>query len=223
MNHIVKITSIKFINHDVLEIVTEKPKGITYKPGQAVDVSIHKEGWEEEIRPFTFVSLEEEDHLKFNIKSYNDHAGVTYKLASLKENDELIIGEVFGAIRYKGEGMFLAGGAGITPFLAIFNWLKRENKIGHNKLIFANKTEKDIFHKEFFHELFGNGFINILSNEKNEHYKHGFIDAEFINKNKDENIEYYYICGPDPMMDAVQKALKKLGVSEEKIITEDFS
>ena len=46
--------------HDVLRIITEKPKTLDYQPGQAVDISIHKKGWEEELRPFTFTSLPED-------------------------------------------------------------------------------------------------------------------------------------------------------------------
>jgi ferredoxin-NADP reductase len=42
---------------------------------------------------------------------------------------------MFGAIEYKGEGVFIAGGAGVTPFIAILRQLQAENKIANNKLI----------------------------------------------------------------------------------------
>ena len=67
------------------------------------------------------------------------------QLAKLKKGDELTVGEVYGAIQYKGKGTFLAGGAGITPFIAIFNFLREKSQLNGNSLIFANKTEKDIF------------------------------------------------------------------------------
>ena len=219
----VSIKKIEPLTHDVLRIIAEKPEGISYKPGQAVDVSINKEGWRDELRPFTFVSLEDEDHIEFNIKTYTDHDGVTHKLRSLRPGDELLIGEVFGAIEYKGEGMFLAGGAGITPFLAIFNMLERDKKVGENTLLFANKAEKDIILKDKFEKLLGDNFVNILSDEENPNYEHGFINADLIERNRTKGIKYYYICGPDPMLDAVEKELKKLGVSDDAIITEDFS
>jgi len=41
----------------------------------------------------------------------------------LKEGEELIIRDVWGAIAYKGEGYFIGGGAGITPFVAILRQL----------------------------------------------------------------------------------------------------
>ena len=50
MAHKSKIKSIVPVTHDVLRVVAERPEGLTYTPGQAVDISINKEGWEKEIR-----------------------------------------------------------------------------------------------------------------------------------------------------------------------------
>ena len=123
--HIVKILSANYVTHNVRHFVVEKPEGFTYIPGQATDVSINKPGQEEELRPFTFTSLTDAEHLEFVIKIYKDHDGVTSKLGDLKPGDELILHEVFGAINYKGPGIFIAGGAGITPFLAILRSIQK--------------------------------------------------------------------------------------------------
>ncbi|MFD0798408.1 hypothetical protein ACFQZJ_13125 [Maribacter chungangensis] len=96
---IVKIKSIKHINHDVVEIVTEKPKGYSFEPGQATDLAINKDGWKEEKRPFTFTSLPTDDYLNFVIKIYPSHDGVTEQLAELTKGDELILDEAYGAIQ----------------------------------------------------------------------------------------------------------------------------
>jgi len=112
--HIVRITNIESVTHDVRRYQVEKPQGYTFKPGQATEVAINKEGWKEERRPFTFTSLNTDPYLEFTIKSYNDHPGVTNELGKLKVGDELIIHDVWGVIEYKGPGYFIAGGAGIT-------------------------------------------------------------------------------------------------------------
>lgn len=218
----VKVKKVEFLTHDVLRIVSERPADLSYHAGQAVDVSINKEGWEDEARPFTFVSLPEEDYIEFNIKTYPSHHGVTEQLLSLKPDDELLIGEVFGDISYKGDGIFIAGGAGITPFTAILRKLEKENKIGGNKLIFANRSRADIIMKDYFENLLGDNFINVLSEEKAEGYEHGYLNAEMIKKYSDDKLKYYYLCGPDPMMDAVMKHLDSLGVEPESIVREAF-
>ncbi len=222
MAHTSKIKSIGHVTHDVLKITLEKPEKISYQPGQAVDISINKPEWLEELRPFTFTSLPDEDHLEFVIKTYPPHNGVTNQLLSLKAGDELLVHDPFGDIIYKGEGIFIAGGAGITPFIAIFRYLERENKIGNNKLIFANKTRADIILEDKFRELLGKNFINVLSDEKVEGYEHGFITADIIKKYMDSTTQYFYICGPDPMMAAMEKNLASLGVDASRIVREGF-
>lgn len=218
----VKIISIEHLTHDVLKIVAEKPTTISYQPGQAVDISISKQNWEQELRAFTFTSLPDDEYIEFTIKTYPSHNGVTAQLLLLNKGDELLIHDVFGDITYKGEGIFIAGGAGVTPFIAILKQLEKENSIGNNKLIFANKTKADIILKDKFHQLLGGNFISILSDENITNYEYGFISADLIKKHTNEDSQYFYLCGPEPMMRAVEKHLSSLGISERFIVKEAF-
>ena len=132
----------------------------------------------------------------------------------------MILGDVFGAIEYKGEGYFIAGGAGITPFISIFRYLRSKNAVVNNKLIYANKTRDDIILKYEFHYLLGKNFINILSDEEAEGYAHGFITENFLKEHIMDFNRNFYLCGPPPMMDAVEKILSDLNVDERLIIKE---
>ena len=222
MKHIVKIKSTDLITHDVLKIITDKPPHYNFTPGQATEVSINKPEWKEKKNPFTFTCLPEDDFLEFNIKTYPEHKGATNELLKLRKEDELILHDVFGAISYMGEGVFIAGGAGITPFISIFRYLKSKNVIGENKLIFANKTKKDIIMEQEFKDLLGRNFINILSDEKADGYASGQITENFLKANMDVSVKNVYVCGPPPMMEAIQKQLLKLEISESFIITEEI-
>jgi ferredoxin-NADP reductase len=221
-NYKVKIISIDNVTHDVKAIKFEKPKEFSFIPGQASDVSINKPGYVEQKRPFTFTSLNEWGYLEFNIKIYNDHNGVTKEIGKLKAEDELIISDPWGDIHYAGDGIFIAGGAGITPFIAILRELNSKNKIGNNKLIFANKKTEDIIHKDEFEKMLGKNFINILSHEKLDKYANGFITEEFLKENVEDFNKIFYLCGPPPMMEAVTKQLANLHVNESSIIMESF-
>ena len=218
----VKIKSIQRITHDVLQIVVEKPLHYNFISGQATEVTINKDGWKDKKGPFTFTSLPEDDFLQFTIKTYPSHKGITNELLQLKKNDELILHEVFGAIAYKGEGVFIAGGAGVTPFISIFRYLQSKNKVGDNKLIFANKTKEDIILGQEFKSLLGKNFINILSDEKTGEYAHGQITEGFLKANISDFNHQFYLCGPPPMMEAVQKQLSNLGIGKESITVEKF-
>lgn len=221
-NEPVKIKTIKHLTHDVLQIVTEKPFGADFQPGQATEIFVDKKGWQNEGRPFTFTCLPKDDYLEFAIKTYPDHKGVTNELLSLKAGDNLIVNDIFGAIEYKGDGTFIAGGAGVTPFISIFRDLKEKKKLGINRLIFANKTKEDIILKDEFTEMLGENFINILSKEKTDEYAYGQISEDFLKENMGVLGSYFYLCGPPAMMDAVEKQLANLEVPADRIVKEAF-
>jgi ferredoxin-NADP reductase len=221
-NHIVKITSITNITHDVLQIKTNKPAGFVFVPGQATTIAINKSDWLKKESPFTFTSLPANVFLEFTIKTYPQHQGVTNELLTLKKDDEVVLHDVFGAITYKGEGVFIAGGAGITPFISIFRSLNIKDKIGKNMLLFANKTRADIILKTEFEGLLGDAFVNILSDEDIEGYHHGRITEAFLKANITNFSQQFYICGPPPMINEVEKLLTNLGVNETQITKELF-
>ena len=216
------ISSIVPVTHDVFRITTGKPQGLQFTPGQAADITIDKKGWEDEMRPFTFTSRPEEGHLEFTIKTYPAHHGVTEQVSKLKPGDALLVHGVFGDIAYKGEGVFIAGGAGVTPFISIFRSLHAAGKLGNNRLLFANKTQADIINREEFSAMLGNNFVNILSDDQAPGFEHGFINAAIIRKYQLQGAPYFYVCGPPPMMEAVNRELALLKVSEEFIVREAF-
>ena len=127
--YILKVKSVDKATHDVLRIKIEKPQHFHFEPGQATEIAINKKDWEFELRPFTFTCLPTDDYLEFTIKTYPQHKGVTNELLSLKAGDELIVGEPWGTINYKGPGVFIAGGAGVTPFIAIFRHLHSKKNV----------------------------------------------------------------------------------------------
>ncbi|HEX9252636.1 MAG TPA: FAD-binding oxidoreductase [Ignavibacteriaceae bacterium] len=218
----VKVLRIDNVTHDVLCIKVQKPDGFKFTPGQATDVAINKPGYVDQKRSFTFTALNNWDYLEFTIKIYDDHNGVTKEIGKLNVGDQLIIGEPWGSIKYKGEGTFIAGGAGITPFIAILRELDLKNQKGNNKLIFANKTETDIILKDDFVKMLGKNFINILSLEKNDKYNYGYITEEFLKLNVDSLDKMFYLCGPPAMMDVVEKILANLNVDKDLIVKEEF-
>lgn len=217
----VKILSAEFVTHNVRRFKLEKPSAVTFIPGQAADISINKPNWADEKRPFTFTGLTHWDHLEFTIKIYPDHHGVTEQLGLLKPGDQFIIHDVFGTINYKGEGVFIAGGAGVTPFIAIFRQLQEDKKLGNSMLLFSNRTKDDIILKPEFEKMLGPRFINTLDTPT-PGFDNRRIDAGYI-KEKVKNLsQYFYICGPDPMVEALKKELLSLGVEEKKIVIEQF-
>jgi ferredoxin-NADP reductase len=216
----VKIIKIERVTHNVRRYRLEKPEGYSFVPGQATDVSIDSARWKDEKRPFTFTCLNEDPYLEFTIKSYTDHDGVTNALGTLEPGAGLIIRDVWGAISYKGPGVFIAGGAGITPFIAIFRQLNKARQLSGNQLIFSNRTAGDIIMKDEFTAMLGMNFLNTLTGEDNPLYEHRHIDEAFLKDHISDFSGHFYICGPDPFVLALTEILGRLGADPDAVVFE---
>jgi ferredoxin-NADP reductase len=218
--HIVRILNIKQVTHDVKRFQVAKPDGYSFEPGQATEVSVNSPEMRNRKQPFTFTCLTSAPYLEFTIKIYPERKGVTASLDRLNPGDELILRDVWGAIHYSGPGVFVAGGAGITPFLSILRDLDDKGKISGNRLIFANKTRADIIYEDYFRNLLGNDFITILSREKAEGYAYGHVNGEFLVENIPDFSKQFYVCGPDAMIKSVVGLLGELGIVQKSITIE---
>lgn len=216
----VPVLSVREVTHDVRAIRVAKPEGYRFEPGQATDLSINKPGWQEELRPFTFTSLQEDPWLEFTIKCYTDHPGVTNELRQLKAGDALIIREPWGAISYKGPGYFFAGGAGITPFIAILRMLHRNKALAGNKLFCSNKTAADIIYEQELSHMLGQNAVFVLTDAKDERYCSGYMDEAFLKKHVDDFSRHCYICGPDKMITDISAILIRNGARPEAVVFE---
>ena len=215
--HIVKVLKTEFVTHNVKRFTLEKPAGYHFISGQATDVSINKPGLKDDLHPFTFTCLNTDDHLEFTIKIYK---GMTKKLLDVNAGDELILHEVFGAINYQGPGIFIAGGAGITPFISILRQLKKDGELAGNVLLFANRTEDDVIIKDELDEMLGQNHIDIISNPASLGANGSRIDKDLIERHLTAKTEYAYVCGPDEFVAAMKKYLLELGLKEEQIVIE---
>jgi hypothetical protein len=224
----IKILEINQLTHDVKQFKTTKPRNYKFTPGQATELAINKENFKDRFHPFTFTSLPEEGHLEFTIKSYSidkypNHSGVTEKINELQVGDQFIIKQPVGTIEYKGKGVFLAGGAGITPFIAIFKQLKKRNKLTGNTLIFSNKEKRDVILANELKEWFTKDHLILtLTQQKIKGYEYGRIDKRMIKKYVDNTDQYFYICGPSGFEEDLRRSLLGLGAEKEKVIIEEW-
>jgi len=218
--HIVRIESITPVTHNVKQFRLTKPQGYKFEPGQATEISINKNEWKEKRNPFTFTSLNSWPYLEFTIKIYPERNGVTNELGKLNPGDELILHDVWGAIAYKGEGYFIAGGAGITPFIAILRQLNNDSLIKSNQLFFSNRTSDDIIlHKELDAMLGANAHY-VITNEETTTFEKGHINRDYLISHVTDFTKPFYVCGPDKMISDLSQVLNELGASADQVVFE---
>ncbi|MFN8293569.1 MAG: FAD-binding oxidoreductase [Chitinophagales bacterium] len=217
---IVQVKEAHFVNSNVKRFIIEKPKGYQFVPGQAAEIALNEDGWSNEFRPFTFTSLNSWEHLELLVKIYPERKGVTAQLAKTNAGASFILGEPFGAIEYKGPGVFIAGGSGITPFISIFRELKKQNRLLNNKLIYSSYTSADVIAGAELHDMLKENYIN--------HYtKEGVIGFVEKRLNKNSLIEYikdfgqrFYVCGSQNFVHDISATLLQLGASADGLVIE---
>jgi ferredoxin-NADP reductase len=218
--HRVRILDVEPVTHNVRRFRVERPRGYDFTPGQATEVAIDRDGWRDEKRPFTFTGLRGWDDLEFTIKIYSDHDGVTKELGGLKKGDALLIDDPWGTIEYKGKGTFIAGGAGVTPFIAILRDLADKGEIAGNRLIFANRTEGDIILRRTWEDMEGLDSLFVVTGEKTSEFASGPVDKAFLAAHVDDFGQHFYVCGPDKMVADLNAALKELGAEPDALVFE---
>ena len=217
MEHEAKIKDKKWLTHDVIQFTIEKPENFSYSAGQAIEATLNDPKFKDDWSPFTLTSLNRDEYLQFTIKIYSDHKGMTLALAKLNVGESFIITDPWDSFKNKGPGVFIAGGTGVTPFIALLRQMNVDGNVKGSTLIFSNKTGKDIFLYDEFKRILGEKFINVLTREKKEPYLYGRINKEFLKNHIFNFNQPFYLCGPDNFADDIMKYLKELGAADDLV------
>lgn len=221
MEHTVDLLMTEVVTHDVRRFITTQPLGLDYEPGQGVEIALDLEGWRDEGRPFTPTGPPGSKVLEFTIKRYPEHDGMTERLHRLEPGAKLHMSDSFGTIAYQGPGTFIAGGAGVTPFLAILRQLAADESLGDHRLLFSNKTRLDVICEQELRHYFGERAILTLTREEAPGFETGRIDKAFLERRIDDLDQKFYVCGPPDFVEGIQDALRSLGADPEGLIFEE--
>ncbi|MEJ2653463.1 MAG: FAD-binding oxidoreductase [Gammaproteobacteria bacterium] len=220
MSHTVTLLMTEFVTHDVKRFIVSRPAGFRFEAGQGVELAIDDSEWAEQGRPFTPTSLVDDQVLEFTIKGYPDHDGVTERLHHLRPGAILSMSEPFGTIRYQGAGIFIAGGAGITPFIAVLRERARRGGLDGHRLIFANKTPADIICEQEFRDYLGEGAEFLCSRVGSAGCRQQRIDRNYLSERVQRFDQRFYVCGPPKFVEEVNASLQALGASPDALVFE---
>lgn len=206
-----------------------RPVSFDYKPGQYVFITI-KSGQEQMKKPFSISSSPtEEEFIEFT-KKLTDHP-FSIALATLKAGDWAAVDGPYGNFTFTGEFgkvAMLSGGVGITPLRSICKYCTDTRSKAKVTLLYGNRTEKDVVFQKEFEEMqkFNKNLKVVFTvDEASEQWagRTGRIDAEMIRKEIPDYLKtVFYTCGPPAMVEAIEKLLRAIRISEERIKTESF-
>lgn len=158
------------------------------------------------------------------------------KLNSLKTGEKIQFDGPWDDLNFEEKDMsphvFLAGGIGITPYHSILQYCIDKNIQTPMILFVSWKKRDEMIFDDFFrsanNHLENFSYIPTLTEEEklkldNWDGEQGRINENMIKKYvMDIKNSKYFISGPQVMVNALKDAVKSMGVSNEKIIAEEF-
>ena len=195
---------------------------------------------EEVRRSYSICAGLDDDCLRVGIKRVEGGCFSTWANEELKEGETLEamppMGAFHTALEPDKEKYYLgfAGGSGITPVLSIIKTVLAREPKSRFTLLYANRSINSIMFREEIEDLKNTylgrfSVIHVLENEAQEiDLFTGRIDAEkcealFKSWVDIEAVSMAYICGPEPMMLAIAKALRAHGLDDGQIKFELFA
>lgn len=180
-----------------------------------------------EEHPFTINSYETPSRLRITAKAVGDF---TRSLQHVAEGDPVAVEGPFGVYSYRSFSDYssvpvvgIAGGVGITPFIAMAEALREEtpeSRPPEVKLIWGVRSAKHYLHRSLF---------ELLSGEWEDFTFYPFegpFDYALLEQQIGPELlthARFFICGPPDMMRFVSDNLRARGVEKKRILMERFS
>jgi 3-phenylpropionate/trans-cinnamate dioxygenase ferredoxin reductase subunit len=207
-------------------------EGIRFDPGQFAWLTMWASPFSDREHPFSFSSSATvPERLEFTIKEVGDF---TARIKTAERGQLIYLDGPYGAFtcdrHYNAPGyVFIAGGIGITPIMSMLRTLADRGDRRHLLLVYANRTWADVTFREEIATLTSRLTLSVIHVLSQPHAgwegEQGRVSESLLRKHLPVAAPDcdYFICGPVPMMQATEKALKSLGIPLRNIHTEVFN
>jgi predicted ferric reductase len=197
--------------------------GMKFLPGQFAWLNAWNTPFADKEHPFSISSsAENRDFLAFTIKEFGDF---TRRIKELQPGQKIWLDGAYGAFSIDRHShaagyVFIAGGVGITPIMSMLRTLADRGDSRPLLLIYANKSWESIIFREEIDKLktcLNLKVVHVIEKPpEGWEGEKGFITREILERHlpavTERNLWEIFICGPEPLMNAVEKTLPVLGV-----------
>lgn len=212
-----KIIASEFVTPDTKRFITTKPNGFVFSPGQALLLSINLPEYKDIIRPYSITSINDQSYLEFYIKSYPD-GELSHKVTSLNAGDSFIAHNDIQGVKFKGPGVFIAGGTGITAFISMIRALFLSQNTRGVGLLYSVHAPVDILLGNEFKNMLGNNFVPVFTKYKVIGFREKRMDKQFLVDSIGSFDQIFYVAGPPEFVQDISSYLLDLGASSENIV-----
>ena len=213
----INILASEFVTPDTKRFVTEKPKDLIYPPGQSLLLSIDLPKYKDIVRPYSMTSVNDWKYLEFFIKSY-PNGKFSQKVTSLNAGEKFIYHGDVNGIKFKGPGIFIAGGTGITAFIAILRALYLSKNMRNVGLIYSVQSPEDVLIGAELKKILGDNLKMVFTRYKVIGFREKRIDKNFLIDSIGSFDKHFYIAGPTEFVKDISGYLMDLGAENEQIV-----
>jgi len=210
--------------------------GFTFQPGQFGWVGFGASPFDISQHPISFSSNGDvptpDGEVAFTIKALGDWSAKV--VPSVEPGARAWIDGphgVFTMDRQEGAGyVLIGGGVGITPLHSMVLAMELRGDQRPILLFYGANNEADLTFRDEFDALLASmpnfTLVTVLvSPDSDWEGERGFITEEILRRHLPERLYrhfQYFICGPTPLMDAMEDILPRIGVPAERVHTERF-
>ena len=219
---------------DAVSLELERPDDLSYEAGQFVTLVLPI-GAHELRRSYSLSSSPDEPGpLVVTVKRVSDGVASTWLHANARPGQTLRVRGPSGSFTYAaseapGRLVLVGGGSGITPLMGILRRALRATPEVPVVLLYANRSPDDVIFRDELDRLVAAHpqltVRHVLERDALPGHHEGRVTREHLAAALGERVDEarVFLCGPGPMMTAVEPLLRELGLPAARLKQERFA
>ncbi len=216
-----------------LNLVPDGHAGVPFRAGQIAWISTGPSPFTLSRNPFSYSGSSEAPNgaIRFSIKVAGDF---TASIPNLKPGDRVYVDGPYGTYNLDDPALqkgvvLIAGGIGVAPVMSIMNTLTDRNDNRPVYVFYGDLNEDTaLYPQEFEHckSVINLTFVQVLEKPHDPNYPFkGYITKDLMLANLPENYKelHYFICGPAPMLRALEKHFAAMEIPQSQIHLENYT
>ncbi|BFO02774.1 benzoate 1,2-dioxygenase electron transfer component BenC [Pseudomonas guariconensis] len=210
-----------------LSIKGESLARLAFLPGQYVNLSVPGT---EHTRAYSFSSLQKEGEVSFLIRNVPGGLMSSFLTGSAKVGDSMSLMGPLGSFYLRPIErplLLLAGGTGLAPFTAMLEKIAEQGSHHPLHLIYGVTNDFDLVELDRLQALAARitsfTFCACVANPESQNPQKGYVTQHIEPSHLNGGDVDVYLCGPPPMVEAVNHYIREQGLTPANFYYEKFA
>lgn len=223
------IREVRALSDSTLSLTVEGDEldKLAFLPGQYVNLQVPGS---EHSRAYSFSSMPRDGQVSFLIRNVPGGLMSGYLSGAAKAGDLMTMTGPLGSFYLREVQrplLMLAGGTGLAPFLAMLDKLEAGGSAQPVHLIYGVTNDFDLVEldklEDFAQRLTNFTWTACVANPDSQYPHKGYVTQHIAPGQLNDGDVDIYLCGPPPMVEAVNQDLRERGVQPANFYYEKFA